>query len=490
MATYSQVNDKSDQELLREYAFEKSDAAFAALVQRHVHFVYSAALRMVVDAHLAEDVTQAVFAAVSRHAADLLEVTVFSAWLHRTTRNQAVMLIRGESRRRVRERQVAEMNDQMDSTEVWEKLAPHLDDALAELPPEDRDALLLRFFEKKTAREVGDRLGLSQDAAQKRMTRALERLRAIFAQRGYTISAAALGTLISAQAVQFAPAALGTAIVAAASSAAGLSISSNSILALMASTKIKTALVAVVTAGLGTTVVMQQQTNARLREELAILNSAAPIATNVEPAEPTAELERSRRDHLELMRLRAEVTALRQQAREHAAAAAITSGPKEAPAPAQAPPLPDDFVPAANWNYVGLDTPRHAFESFLTVLKGGDPAQIAGMARWEVSWREPVTEEDKALMEKSRQDYIEMLQRAPGKIAGFSFAPAPQDSADRTRVFFRTMMPDGTPVDSSFEMAQVDGQWKPVLRMGWFGSSPAAPFTTTPVFGPKIDLEN
>jgi RNA polymerase sigma factor (sigma-70 family) len=485
------VNEKSDQELLREYAREKSDAAFADLVHRHLDFVYSAALRLVVDRHLAEDVTQAVFAAASRHAGDLQGVVVFSAWLHRTTRNQAAMLVRGEARRRARENEAAAMTDApIESGEVWEKLAPHLDDALGQLESEDRDALLLRFFEKKTAREIGERLGLSPEAAQKRMARALERLRAIFARQGLSISGATLGTVISAQGAQVAPGALGTAVLAACSSAAGVSLVSTSMFSVMASTKIKTAWVAMLTAGLGTTVLVQYQTNNHLREEMATLKAAPPPAEIKQPAvEPNEKLEALRRGHLELMRLRAEVTALRQQAREHAAAAAELSASKEIPTPAQPAALPADFVPSASWNYVGMDTPRRAFESFLTILKGGDPAQIAATVQWEMAWREPVTEEDKALMEKSKEDYLEMLHRAPGMIAAFNFAPAPEDSADRTRVFFRTMTTDGTPVDSSFEMAQVDGQWKPVLKLGWFGSSPSSPFSTSPVFGPKIDLE-
>ena len=43
----------------------------------------------------------------------------------------------------------------------WDQIAPYLDHALAELSEPDRDALLFRFFERKTAREIGERLGLT-----------------------------------------------------------------------------------------------------------------------------------------------------------------------------------------------------------------------------------------------------------------------------------------------------------------------------------------
>src|SRR5260370_27642957 len=100
----------NDQELLHDYVENGSEAAFAALVRRHIDFVYAAALRMVVDPHLAEDVTQAVFLAVARAASKLEYCLVLSAWLHRTTRNQAVMTVRSEVRRRTREHEAANMN--------------------------------------------------------------------------------------------------------------------------------------------------------------------------------------------------------------------------------------------------------------------------------------------------------------------------------------------------------------------------------------------
>jgi DNA-directed RNA polymerase specialized sigma24 family protein len=94
------VNAKTDQELLRAYAWEQSEAAFAELVRRHIHLVYSAALRLVVDPHLAEDATQGTFIALAQNAPKLAAREVLSSWLHLTARNMAAKLVRSEERRR------------------------------------------------------------------------------------------------------------------------------------------------------------------------------------------------------------------------------------------------------------------------------------------------------------------------------------------------------------------------------------------------------
>src|SRR6266511_3993857 len=62
-------NVMNDFELLRCYAEDRSEAAFAELVKRYIDFVYSAAFRQVGgDAHLADDVTQSVFVDLARKA--------------------------------------------------------------------------------------------------------------------------------------------------------------------------------------------------------------------------------------------------------------------------------------------------------------------------------------------------------------------------------------------------------------------------------------
>jgi RNA polymerase sigma factor (sigma-70 family) len=477
------MNDVSDQKLLHEYAANRSEVAFSTLVSRHIDLVYSVSIRLVRDAHLAEDVTQAVFSAAARDAANLRECTVFSAWLHRTARNQAALIVRKEVRRRHRENIAATMKEELLETGPdWDRLAPELDEALERLSPADRDALLLRFFERKTAREIGERLGLSDEAAQKRVARALERLRALFAEKGVIANATALSAALSLHAVQAAPAAL-AAVVTAASLSVGTSIPT--ILMLMASTKIKTTVVSLLAAGIATTVIIQQRTIGRLRDELAKPETPQNVLRE-EPSITDKEAARLRAEHSELLRLRGEVTLLRQQA------GILASAAKEVLAtPTNSTPIRDSgFIPIDTLADVGLDTPVHAFQSFLAALKSGDPKRIESVVHWDISWKDDVTDEDRALVEKSKQDYLQMLQRAPQKISAFNLAPVPDDATERARVFFQTRLNDGTPIQSNFEMAQVEGQWKPVMGIGWAKYGTTSQFRTTPVFGPEIDLED
>jgi RNA polymerase sigma factor (sigma-70 family) len=316
------VND--DAQLLRCYAEDRSESAFAELVSRHIDLVYSAALRLVAgDAHLAQDVAQTVFADLARKAGRLSHHRVLAGWLYQATRYAAAKAVRTERRRAVREKEAVAMQE-LSSDANWEQLQPVLDDAMGRLGARDRDAVLLRYFERKELRAVGDALGTSEEGARKRVTRALEKLRRYFTRRGVRLSSTALGAGLMAGAVQAAPA--GFAVTVTATSLAGAAAASGgftlTLLKLMSMTKFKAGLLsAAVVVGAGTPIVVQHQTTSRLRAENQTLREQSQQleqlrAVNQQLAGLRAdaeELERLRQEVAELHRLRAEVARLRRE---------------------------------------------------------------------------------------------------------------------------------------------------------------------------------
>lgn len=314
------------QQLLANYTTSGSEAAFRDLVSRYVDLVYSAAIRLVNgDTHLAEDVTQTVFADLARLGRTLSRDVMLGGWLHRHTCFVASKTLRTERRRQERERQAVAMNTLEDhSAANLASLAPVLDEAVNQLSAEDRAAILLRFFEQQDFRAVGESLGSTEEAARKRVDRALEKLHGLLKVRGVTLSGTALAATLATGSVAAAPAGLALTVstVALTTAAAGAG-TTLTILQIMSMTKIKVAVVtAVVAAGITIPLVLQQQTknqlavaNAALQEqtkrskELAAENARlAKLAAQPVNPTPTA----TNNPSLELLRLRGEVARLRQ----------------------------------------------------------------------------------------------------------------------------------------------------------------------------------
>jgi RNA polymerase sigma factor (sigma-70 family) len=312
------------QTLLADYVKNGSESAFRDLVACYINLVHSTAIRLVQgDSQLAEDVTQTVFVNLARKAHTLSPEVMLGGWLHRDTCFVAGTTMRGERRRHFRERQAVAMNIPEDHTAANLALvAPILDEAINQLEPDDRAAILLRYFEQLEFRAVGERMGSTEDAARMRVTRALDKLHALLKNRGVVFSATALGAALTAEAVTAAPLGLAATVAGTALTSVATGGVTVSLLKFVTMTKLKIGIVsAIAVAALAVPVVMQHQSLAKLRREnQALQEQAAQLAplqadnqrlsnlvvqANTSPAPAEKEVR-------ELARLRAEVTSLRQ----------------------------------------------------------------------------------------------------------------------------------------------------------------------------------
>ncbi|HVT90865.1 MAG TPA: sigma-70 family RNA polymerase sigma factor [Tepidisphaeraceae bacterium] len=237
-----------ERSILDEYVQSRSESAFKQLVDRYINIVYSAAKRQTGDAHLAEDVTQAVFLLLARKAAAIPTDRPLSAWLLKTTAYCAANTRRARLRRLAIESGAAAMNQpSQDQDSDWESVAPILDEGLGRLRSKDRELLLWRYFEGHSIGQIAQTLQVSEDAANKRISRAIERLRDFFQRKGVTISAGVVATLLISKTSEAAPAGLSSSVSANSMGGTGTAISlTKEVIIMGAGTKLKVAAIAAV----------------------------------------------------------------------------------------------------------------------------------------------------------------------------------------------------------------------------------------------------
>src|SRR5580658_5176138 len=161
----------NDWELVSAYV-QGDDRAFEGLVAKYFRMVYSMAARQVDDPHLAEEVAQSVFIILSRKAGKLSSGVSVCGWLLQTTRFV--------SRDAVKMRQRRQQNEQA-------------------LPAVEQTGVLAHFYDGKNFREIGEMFDISEDGAQKRVSRSLAKLRAFMSKRGVKVSMTAVAGLLTAQ---------------------------------------------------------------------------------------------------------------------------------------------------------------------------------------------------------------------------------------------------------------------------------------------------
>ena len=349
------------QRLLAEYAENGSESAFRELTALYMNLVYSTALRLADgDRQRAEDVVQTVFIHLSQNAREVSRHPFLGGWLHRDTCFTASKLMRGERRREAREREAVFMNSLEDHSEAnLEKVAPILDEAINLLGEEDRAAILLRFFEQRDFRSVGAALGSNEDAARMRVNRALAKLESLLQHRGVALSAAALGTLLSADAVAAAPAGLAASVAGVAVATSVASGGTLTLLKVLTMTKVKAGMIsAIVVAGLGTSLVVYNQAQAKFQQQESALRqqqeqmskltaendrlSKLAAQQSAAPAEDTSQ---------ELGRLRREAESLRQKTNSLAALRAGKSKLQPSPAAKSKTPLQEKEENMARLTY-------------------------------------------------------------------------------------------------------------------------------------------
>jgi hypothetical protein len=181
--------------------------------------------------------------------------------------------------------------------DAWNRFAPLLDEGLSRLKAIDRDAVMLRFFKNQSLHEVAAGLNLNEAATQKRVHRAVEKLRLFFLKRGVAISAAVVAAAISKNSVPAAPAALAhtattLALAPGAVVSGGAFTALPKILNLMATSTAKTTLVLGVIASLAVTGIYEAHQASVLKNRVQSLEQ--------EQTEPAAQLTALREQNRQL----------------------------------------------------------------------------------------------------------------------------------------------------------------------------------------------
>ena len=210
---------RQDFEWLQRFTRHGEQSAFADVVRRHLGLVYGTALRKIEDPSAAQEVAQNVFTVLARKAWRFAPDDSLPAWLHKAALLESKSWLRGELGRRRREQTAAELGTTMNTPEdqpAFNALVPLLDEALLSLREKDRTALLLRYYESHSLRDVGAAFGVSEDTARKRVQSALEKLSEFFKGRGFKTGTVAATTAALQYTATSTSSAMVTAVVGAA----------------------------------------------------------------------------------------------------------------------------------------------------------------------------------------------------------------------------------------------------------------------------------
>ena len=473
---------ESDLQLLRRYAADSSESAFGEVVTRHLGWAYATALRQTGgDAHGAQDIAQAVFATLAIKAASLPEGTVLVGWLYRAIIFEAQREHRSNLRRRLREQTAMELANQPPEPD-WESVKPVLDDSLGRLPESDRMAILLRYFDRRSLKEIGEILRCGESGASRRTTRALDKLRRVLASKGIHTTAGALSVALMANTSVAAPAGLASVIaaasVSAATTAAATAPVAGTLLTLLPMTKLQLSIVAAIAiVGVGTPIYLQVHTssslrleNERLRAEVERLSTAG---TEPRPAAETSpDPNGIAADKLELIRLRGEIATLRQQQRAVASNTGNTARnvrPREEGNPGALPP---NFIPVANIHNTGIASPGSSFETYAWAKANHDLTTMANALVLDDNARIRAEALLQSLPESQRSQYpsaeylLASLIAQTTDVAGLHVTGETPSGPDETIVHAEWQYNDGRIRDGDLRYHHYPDGWRQVIPQG------------------------
>lgn len=456
-----------DHELLREYVRNRSQEAFRELVDRHLGMAYSAACRMVRDPHLAQEVVQNAFATLARKANSVGPPQTVAGWLYNTTRHFAMHAVRAEQRRRERELTAVAMQALEQNADSG-RITEHLEAAMEHLESGDRDALVLRFLENRSLREVGAQLGISEDAARMRVNRALERLRGAFGKEGLAVTSVLLAATLSSNVVTAIPAGLGAAVASTALAGTAATTLAQGAFTTMNWFNLKSAAAivgAAILTGTGTYFVQQRQIDNLSVTHQNLIAAQQMLTADREAALTAArlhddELERLRKEAAEVHRLRNEVSQLRQQRAALADLEAVNQKLRYQLAPVLKPPVnqPTDgnagaYIRKDQLAFVGYATPEASLQSMTW-------AMMAGKYEMANAALNPEMQASELKDPKARESFETAQQMFATKLKGIQFLAKKVLADDKVELKVNLDIDPGTKPFHIQPMVKVGNEWK------------------------------
>lgn len=467
------MEERTDHELLRLYSERREEEAFAQLVRRNCNLVWAAALRVSGNRELARDVSQMVFADLARKAGRLPPGTILAGWLYQAACHTAAKQVRGELRRLKREVESMKQQDVHPSdatlSVIVEDLQPWLDSAMGELSKNDRDVIVLRYFSGRSYPEIGALMGTSEAAIQKRVSRALDRLREIFRRRGVDVSMGMVTTAFSMAGAEVVPAEM-LATITSAASASIQSIPLFPKLTLLMKQKLAIGFLG--TVAISSTLYWQGRRvahlaaeNAEFRKEAEALRSSTVASEGSNSAEESGL---RAQEMAELLRLRGEV----------ARHSRLSSGSGKTSA----------FNPDGVSKDTGLNaepeafTPSVGLERLILAARGGEPSMVSNLVNWRRG--EGVSEED---LDRLQEPVIRNMTNTfinNGAVRILKSMTL-EDGSVRARVEW--LDGNGKANQSELRFVREGDQWRPVCEVerspsGSLGVSFFLP--PTPILGP------